>query len=186
MHAWHDTGVIDPILAAGRLPRLAEIAMRDAIVQALARGRLTPRALVDEALMRFERRVARRFGNSVRPALLFAERDRVVRELRAFIDGRLAARLGALHRRSVVATGAAAAPFDAIVRNRRGNAFGVVFRRMPPDGRRLELLRRARTALQTARTPIDGVLLYDFVRGSSKLVSDQSGADRVHRYLRAS
>lgn len=185
MRAWDAAFVMDPILAAGRLPRLAELAMRDAIVQALARGRLTPRALVDEALVRFEGAAARRIGSGIRPALLFAERDRIVRELRSFFDGRLSARLCALERRAFVALGAPAAPFDAIVKSRRGS-YGVVFRRLPADGRRLEVLRRARAALQKTRTPVDGVLLYDFVRSSAKLVLDQPGSDRVYRHLRAS
>lgn len=185
MRACDAAFVMDPILAAGRLPRLAELAMRDAIVQALGRGRLTPRALVDEALVRFERAVARRIGGTIRPALLFTERDRIVRELRCFVDGRLCARLSALERRAFVALGASAAPFDAVVRSRRGT-YGVVFRRLPSDGRRLEVLRRARAALQKTRTPLDGVLLYDFVRARATLVLDHPGAYRVDGYLRAS
>jgi hypothetical protein len=178
--------MVDPILAAGRLPRLAERAMREAILFALARRRCTPRALIDQALLRFERAAGRSATGAARPCVLFAERDRIVRELRAFIDSRLAARLAALHRRSLSATGRAAAPFDAIVRNRRGRTYGVVFRRVPPDGRRLELLRRAQTALEGAGTPVDGVLLYDFVRANAKLVLHQPRADRVDCYLRAS
>lgn len=176
---------MDPLLAARRLPRIAELAMRTAIVRSLARGRLTPRALVDESLLRFETVVARQLG-SVRPALLFAERDRIARELRAFVDGRLAARLAALRAHQIVSAGRAAAPFDLIVRNPRGRTFGVVFRRFPEGGRRLDLLRRVRAALQTARTPLDGVLVYDFVRASARLVLNQARANRVDRYLRAS
>lgn len=159
--------------------------MRHAILQALARGRLTPRVLVDAALVRFERTVARCIGGAVRPALLFAERDRIVRELRWFTDGRLAARLRALDRRALVALGSSAAPFDAIVSGSRGR-YGVLFRRLPPDGRRLEILRRARAALQKTRTPVDGALIYDFVRGRATLVLNQPGAYRVDRHLRAS
>jgi hypothetical protein len=177
---------MDPILAAGRLPRLAERSMRDAIVQALERGRLLPRALVDGALVRFERAVRRSTGDAARPCVLFAERDRIVRELRTFVDGRLAARMNALRVRDLVATGSRAAPFDAIVRNRRGRVYGIVFRRLPADGRRLDVLQRVRVALKAARTPLDGVLLYDFSGGRATLVSNQSGANSVYRHLRAS
>ncbi|HTX58497.1 MAG TPA: hypothetical protein VMV65_05085 [Alphaproteobacteria bacterium] len=176
---------MDPLLAAERLPRLAERAMRDAIVTCLSMDRLTPRMLVDRALVSFESAVKRALG-AVRPAPLFVERDRIARELRAFVDGRLAARLRALRRADVVAAGSRAAPFDLVVRNRRGRLYAVVFRRLPRDGRRLVLLQRIRTTLQTAtRTPVDGVLVYDFSRGAA-LVLHQAGAQRVHRYLRAS
>ncbi len=177
---------MDPLLVAGRLPRLADRAMRSAIVRAVSRGRMTPRALIDDALVRFESAAARKCGSGVRPALLFAERDRIVRELRGFVDGKLAVRLGALRRDQLVAAAAAAAPFDLIVRNRHGRTYGVLFRRLPTDGRRLEVLQRVHAALKTARTPVDGVLLYDFVRSRARLVLDESGAERVHRYLRAS
>lgn len=175
---------MDPLLAAARLPRLAERAMRHAITGALAEGRITPRTIVDRALIGFES-VAAQLG-VVRPTLLFAERDRIARELRAFVDGRLAGRLRALRRTAIVATGAAAAPFDIVVRNRRGRTYAVVFARLPRDGRRLPLLQRIRATLQTAtRTPIDGVLVYDFSRGKTVLLNE-SGAQRVNRYLRAS
>src|SRR5580704_14048613 len=101
---------MDPILAAERLPKLAARAMRSAIVAAALRPPrggpvrgVTHRSLVNDALIRFERGVQRIASSGIRPALLFAERDRIVRELRAFIDGRLAARLFALRRRDVVA-----------------------------------------------------------------------------------
>ena len=176
---------MDALLAAERLPRIAQRAMRVAIVTCLAEQRMTPRALVDRALVVFEATVNSRLGD-VRSALLFGERDRIVRELRSFVDGRLAARLRALRRVDLVAAGSGAAPFDLVVRNRRGRLYGVVFRRLPRDGRRLSLLQRIRAAVRTAtRTPVDGVLVYDFSRGSA-LRLDQAGTQRMDRDLRAS
>lgn len=174
---------MDPLLAAKRLPRLAERAMRAAICTACTQVHMTPRSLVDGALVRFEA-AARRAGG-VRPALLFAERDRIVRELRAFIDGRLAARLRALRRGDMLAIGRRAAPFDMLVRNRRGRVYALLFRRLPRDGRRLELFAKIRTAAKAARTPVDGVLLYDFSRGVVVRLH-QTGPQSVDRYLRAS
>ena len=79
---------MDPFLAAKRLPKLSERAMREAIVSvSLARehgARVAgPRMLADEALVRFERFV-RRAGRAIRPALLFAERDRILADLQTF------------------------------------------------------------------------------------------------------
>src|ERR1700678_3700574 len=102
---------MDTLLAAQRLPRLAQRAMRAAIAAALGRGQLTPSAAIGRALVRFEAALVNR---GVRPALLFAERDRIVRELRAFLESRLAVRLRALPRRSFVASGSAAAPVAAL------------------------------------------------------------------------
>jgi hypothetical protein len=174
---------MDPLLAAVRLPRLAERAMRAAILGALSQGRMSARSLIDRALVGFEG-AARRHAR-VRPALIFAERDRIVRELRAFVDGRLAARLRAVARRDIVAIGTAAAPFDLLVRNRRGQRFAVLFLRLPRDGRRLELFARIGASAKAARTPIDGVLVYDFARGAVVRLHEPS-AQRVNRYLRAS
>jgi hypothetical protein len=155
---------MDPILAAQRLPRIAERAMRDAAVVAAGRGRrVTPRVLINDALIRFERSVQRVAGEGIRPSLLFAERDRIVSELRRFIETRLAARLFALRRRDVLAVGAGAAPFDAIVRGKRGGSFGVVFRRLAKDGRRLETMRAMRTAAHDFQGErLTGILVYDF------------------------
>ncbi|HEV7178440.1 MAG TPA: hypothetical protein VGN11_01110 [Candidatus Baltobacteraceae bacterium] len=179
--------MMDALLAANRLPRLAERAMRGAVLGALARGRLTPRALIDDALLRFERAVGREAPDGIRPSLLFGERDRIVRELRGFIDGRLAARLAALRRRDVIAAGRDASPFDLIVRNRHGRQYAVILRRLPPDGRRLELLRRMHVAAQaTARIALHGVLVYDFSNGVARLLLDDAGANGVYRHLRAS
>ena len=176
-------GAMDALLAAERLPRLAERAMRAAITAELGRGSLTPRAVVDRALVIFEAAAGHR---GVRPALLFGERDRIVRELHAFLQSRLATRLRALPLRRLVAAGAAAAPFSALVRGRRGRIYAVVFARLPNDGRRLPILQRMRAAVPTAtRTPVDGVLVYDFSRGIA-LRLYQAGAQRVYRYLRAS
>ena len=87
--------VMDPLLAVSRLPKLAERAMRASVVAALERRRVTPRVLINDALMRFERAIQNEAPEGIRPALLFTERDRIVRELRGFIDGRVAARLAA-------------------------------------------------------------------------------------------
>ena len=176
---------MDSLLAAQRLPRLAERAMRVAIGAALRRGQLTPRAVIDCALLTLEASLARR-AIAVRPGLLLRERERVVRELHAFLESRLAARLRALPRRRLCATGRAASPFDAIVRNHRGCTYAVVFARLPDDGRRLAILQRMRAALQTAtRTPVDGVLVYDFSR-AAVLRLDEARAQSVYRDLRAS
>jgi hypothetical protein len=175
---------MDPLLAAARLPRLAERAMRVAIAGALTAGATTPRALVDRALVEFETSVTRL--GAVRPALLFAERDRIACELGAFVESRLAHRLRAQSRSAIVAAGRAAFPFDIVVRNRRAQTYAVVLRRLPRDGRRLAVLQGIRAGVQTAtRTPVDGVLVYDFSRGTAVLL-DQTGTQRVYRYLRAS
>jgi hypothetical protein len=175
---------MDPILAAARLPRLAQRAMRIAIAGALTSGVMTPRALVDRALIEFEASVAR--IGAVRPALLFVERDRIARELRVFVESRMARRLRAQARSAIVAAGRPALPFDIVVRNRRGETYAVVLRRLPRDGRRLAIFQRIRAAVQTAtRTPLDGVLVYDFSRGTAVLL-DQPRTQRVYRYLRAS
>lgn len=178
---------MDALIAAKRLPRLAEMAMRNAVLAAMARGRMTPRTLVDDALIRFERAVGRHASSGVRPALLFAERDRVVTELRAFIAGRLSLRLAALQRRDIVALGRGAAPFDAIVRGPLGRCYGVVMRRLPKGGQRLEALRRIRMELyKEKRTPVAGILVYDFTTGVVRVLLDDSGAQRVDGHLRAS
>lgn len=164
--------MMDPILLAQRLPKLAERAMREAIVAlSLAResgGRsVSQRALADDALIRFERLVQGVASDGVRPALLFAERDRIVRELRTFATSRLASRLFAVRARDVVAVGREAGAFDAIVRGRCGGAYGVVFRRLMPDGRRLEAMRAMRRAARDhGGEGLRGVLVYDFSAGS--------------------
>ena len=165
--------MMDPILLAERLPKLSERAMRNAIVaHSLFRGtsaarRVTQRGLVDDALMRFERMVQRVAGDGIRPALLFAERDRILGDLRRFVQSRLASRLFAVRRRDVVALAAGASPFDAIVRGRRGGLYGVVFKRLPRDGRRLETMRAIRAAARDrAGEHLRGVLVYDFNAGT--------------------
>lgn len=164
---------MDPLLAVSRLPKLAERAMRASVVGALERGRITPRGVINDALMRFERDVQREAPDGVRPALLFTERDRIVRELRGFIDGRLAARLASLRYRDIIATAGRCAPFDAVVRNRFGHAYALVLRRAPADGARLELIRRIATATQRySKVPLRGTLLYDFASGSARLIRE--------------
>jgi hypothetical protein len=151
--------------------------MRVAICVSLERGRVTPRALIDEALVRFERAVAIHVPDGVRPASLFAERDRIVRELHAFIGSRLAARLAALARRDLIAAGARAKPFDAIVRNRRGRYYGLAIRRVPNDGSRLEWLRQVAEAGAVIRKwPISGVLVYDLDDARTQRVDRNLGA----------
>jgi hypothetical protein len=164
---------MDALLLADRLPKLAERAMRSAILAAAfsrARGdqrRVTYRALIDDALVRFERASLRIGSDGIRPALLFAERDRIVAELRRFLESRLASRLFAVRRRDIVALGRDAAPFDASVRGRRGGIYGVVFRRLARDGRRLEAMRAIRAAASgSSELQLQGVLVYDFASGS--------------------
>jgi hypothetical protein len=163
---------MDPILVAQRLPKLAERAMREAIVSlSLSRERGAPyptqRVLADDALIRFEGMVQRVARDGIRPALLFAERDRIVGELQAFAAGRLASRLFAVRRRDVAAVGQEAGPFDAIVRGRRGGNYGVVFRRLVRDGKRLEAMRAIRSAARAFQGGnLRGVLVYDFTTGT--------------------
>jgi hypothetical protein len=103
----------------------------------------------------------------VRPALLFAERDRIVGDLQKFVAGRLASRLFAVRRRDVVAVGQEAGAFDAIVRGRRGGIYGVVLRRLARDGKRLEAMRAIRAAAGAYRgESLRGILVYDFATGT--------------------
>jgi hypothetical protein len=73
-----------------------------------------------------------------------------------------------LRKRDVIAIGRAAAPFDAVVRGRRGGSYGVVFRRLASDGRRLDTMRTIQHAAQRARIgqPLRGILVYDFRSGT--------------------
>ena len=136
---------MDPLLAARHLPALADRAVRDAIVAALGSGRRPALpALTEEALLRFERAVQLKALDGVRPALLFAQRDRILRVVRTVCAAEVTARLFRVHRRDLAATGASARPFDAIVRARDGSLHAVVWRALPVDGRRLERLRGAR------------------------------------------
>lgn len=162
---------MDPLLAADRLPILAENAMRAAVARQIASRRLAPRTLIDDALLRFEGEVSRMARDGVRPGLLFAERNRMVDELRRFIDSRLAARLFALRRGEVILCGPGAAPFEAIVRGRRGGVYGVALRRLRADGNRLVVLRTIRTAAQSHRRAVlAGALVYDFATGTHRLL----------------
>jgi hypothetical protein len=128
--------------------------MRRALLAALMRhGRRQLGPIVTEALAGFERMVERRIRGNARPALLFAQRNRIVRGLKAFLSSRSAARLFALPRRALVAAGSAASPFDSIVRGRDGRLHAVIFRSIPSDARRLELYRCTRTAANRAGGP---------------------------------
>jgi hypothetical protein len=171
--------MLDPLLIADRLPKLAERAMRDAILAGVMQARrLSQRALVDDALVRFEGMVACAAPDGIRPAVLFAERDRIVCDLGRFARSRLAGRLFAIHREAVAAVDDRAQPFDAIVRARRGGLYGVVLRRLPNDGRRLESMRALRGAAAAfRRAHLLGVLVYDF--GSGRVRTLRCGARPV-------
>ncbi len=156
---------MDALLAAERLPKLADRAMRDAItIQATLHGRPTLRALVDTALRRFEFYVQCRHRDGVRPALLFAQRDRIVTCIRRFTGSRLAKRLERLERCEITAAGIDASPFDIIVRARNGALHAIVLRTLAHDARRLDSLRLARLLL-TKRNEVASVLLYDLESG---------------------
>lgn len=168
MRSGYGEWAMDSLLAADRFPILAERAARRAIAGALAAGRVTPRSLVNEALLRFERAVSSASPNGVRPTLLFAERDRIVTELGLFLRSRLAARIFAIRRRDLVAVGRGAAPFDAVVRGHRAELYAVAMRRLPLDARRLEVFRRIREAARLWQPHrLRGVLVYDL--GSGRL-----------------
>lgn len=170
---------MDPLLAAEMLPRLADLAMRGAVTAALRAGRHpTVRALVDDALVRFERCVQAKARDGVRPALLFTQRDRILGAMRAFLSARSAARLFALLPRNVIAAGKAAAPFDAIVRGRDGRAHAVVLRAVPRDGGRLELFRRIRAAATLWRSErLASVVVFDLNGSAARVlrVSNSAG-----------
>ncbi len=148
--------------------------MREAMISlSLSRERgatfPTQRVLADDALIRFEGMVQRVARDGIRPALLFAERDRIVGELQAFVVSRLASRLFAVRRRDVAAVGQEAGPFDAVVRGRRGGNYGVVFRRLVRDGKRLEAMRAIRGAARAyGGGELRGVLVYDFTTGTMR------------------
>ncbi|HVA34132.1 MAG TPA: hypothetical protein VNG31_08300 [Candidatus Baltobacteraceae bacterium] len=180
---------MDALLLANRLPKLAEAAMRHAILNLVCDGsvrvpRLAQRLLVDAALLSFEARVRRVAANGIRPALLFAERDRVVQELSRFARSRLATRLFAVRRRDLIALARAARPFDAVVRGPRG-FYGVVFRRLAPGAGRLETVRAIRlAALAYGRCRLHGVVIYDLSSGKLQRLND-TGAQSPHRNLRS-
>ena len=158
---------MDPLLAARRLPALADRAVRDALVGALGSSpTATPAALADDALRRFERAVRSIAPRGVRPALLFALRDRIVRTARSC---EASGGIFRVPRRDVVALGALARPFDAIVRGRGGALHAVVWRRLPRDGRRLERLRVARAwaAREHRCGALAGVVLIDLDTGTA-------------------
>jgi hypothetical protein len=161
---------MDPLLAANAIPRLADLAMRRALLAALVRsGRPQLGPIATQALADFERRVERKMRGNPRPALLFTQRNRIVRGLKAFLSSRGAARLFALPRRALVATGAAAGPFDTIVRGSDGRLHAVIFRSAPNDTRRLELYRRIHAAAAKAGGPaVATVTLYNLDGGPAR------------------
>jgi len=161
---------MDPLLAADMLPRLADLAMRRAVAAALRAGkRPTLPALVDDALVRFERCVQSKARDGVRPALLFTQRDRILTAMRTFLSARSSARLFALAARNVIAVGTSAAPFDAIVRGRDGRAHAVVLRAVPRDGRRLDLFRRIRSAAASWRSErLASIVVFDLAGGPAR------------------
>jgi hypothetical protein len=165
---------MDPLLAASRLPALADRAVRDTFVATLAsRRRSALPALVREALLRFERSVALKAPNGVRPSLLFAQRDRILRAIRRLWGAEVTARLFWIHRRDIVASGTSARPFDLIVRARDGALYAVVWRALPTDGRRLERLRAARIwAKRGHRTgTLAGIVIVDLQTGLARVVT---------------
>lgn len=174
----HHSLEMDALAAAKRLPRVADAAMRNAVIAALASGRKpTLSALVGDALVRFERAVQLKTPDGVRPALLFAQRDRILRGLRAFFELRVATRLFAVRERDRIAIGSAAKPFDAIVRGRDGRFHAIVLRAIPRDGRKLDLFRRVRVAAQNCRTAvIESVVVCDLDGGRSRRLRVEGGA----------
>jgi hypothetical protein len=169
---------MDPLLAAQRLPRIADAAMRNAVVAALASGkRPTLSALVGDALVRFERAVQLKTPDGIRPALLFAQRDRILRGLRGFLELRVAARLFGVRSRDLIAVGSAAKPFDAIVRGRDGHFHAVVLRAIPRDGRRLDLFRRIRVAARNCKAAvIESIVVCDLDGGRSRRLRVEGGS----------
>lgn len=165
---------MDALLVATRLPALAERTVRRAILSSLANRTLTPRSVIDASLLHFERAISRVAADGIRPSLLFAERDRIVRDLKRFLDSRLAIRLAALHPRNVLSRGRAARPFDAIVRGRDGRSYALVVRTLGDANRRLRLLRDVRNALAAMPNAPDGVLVYDAATAQLALVRERA------------
>jgi hypothetical protein len=165
--------VNDPVLLAKTLPQLGETAMRDAVRHVLLHRNRPPTvsALANEALVRFEALVQAAAAEGVRPAALFAERDRIVSELRRFASSRLASRCFGIARRNVLAAGAQARPFDAIVRGRDGAPYGLSLRRLPSGPERLAALPTVTPERTTGRGErISGVVTYDFRTGTTHVV----------------
>jgi hypothetical protein len=131
----------------------------------------TERALANEALVRFEALVQAAAAEGVRPAALFAERDRIVSELRRFAGSKLAARCFSVARRNVLAAGERARPFDALLRGRDGAPYGLALRRLPAGADRLTALAGARpqgSGLESEAAR--GVVTYDFRSGKTHVV----------------
>ncbi len=176
----YGTEIMDPLQAAGRIPKIAQRSMRDAALAPTRRGDPPGRRLVEAALLGFERSVEREGLGIVERALLFAERDRMVREMSAFASSQLAARLFSLSADRILA-GSHAAPFDAVVSDRRGRRYGVVMRRLSKTSGRLEMYRRVREAAAAATQPIKAVVLYDWVSGATRVVPAVEGGLSTRR-----
>ncbi len=180
---------MDPLIAVLRLPRVADAAMRNAILTTIGRGRRPPAGeLVGEALVRFERAIQMKAPDGIRPALLFAQRDRILTGLRRFLELRIAGRLFAVRPRDIVAIGGGAKPFDVVVRGKDGKVHAVIFRAIPRDGRKLELFRRVRTAAQRYRAAtLESVIVCDLEGGRSRRLglAGDSDAQGHYRDLRA-
>jgi hypothetical protein len=184
---------MDPLEAAGRLPHLAQRSMRDAVCAYLGvAGRAPARRLIDSALIRMDRWLERGESAPGLAPLVFAERDRVVREMGTFLASRLASRLFALAPGRVMA-GAHAAPFDAIVGSRAGAFYGIVMRRLEANASRLQTYQRVRSAALACDRDIAAVVVYDWSSGATRVVSAarrgdrlrEAGAKRHDRDLRA-
>jgi hypothetical protein len=154
--------------------------MRAAVAAVLLQRRMpTERALANEALVRFEALVQGAAAEGVRPASLFAERDRIVSELRRFAGSKLAARCFNVARRNVLAAGDRAKPFDALLRGRDGAAYGLALRRLPAGADRLTALANARP--QAGGPPAEtlrGIVTYDFRSGKTHVVRFERAARR--------
>jgi hypothetical protein len=179
--------VNDPVLVAKTLPGLGEAAMRAAVAAALAkRAPITERWLANEALVRFEASVQALASDGVRPSALFAERDRIVSQLRRFAKSKLAARCFSVARRNVLAAGRNALPFDALIRGRDGAPYALTLRRLPLGPERLAVLPTAHTPANGSwREPVRGVVTYDFQTGKTSVVRFTRGRSARATALRS-
>ncbi|HUY11125.1 MAG TPA: hypothetical protein VMV73_02565 [Candidatus Dormibacteraeota bacterium] len=164
---------MDLLELAALLPKLTARVARDVIVDALgAPGRFHERALVAASVARFEALLARDIADGVRPGLLFEQRDLLALRLRTFARTPLARRLGRLRRASVLRRGAAAKPFDALLRTRAGRVLALLVRPMPTGEARLDIYRAARGAIERfeGREPLVALMLIDPLSGASQIL----------------
>jgi hypothetical protein len=150
--------------------------MRAAVTAVILQRRRPPTvsALANEALVRFESLVQSAAAEGVRPASLFAERDRIVSELRRFAGSRLASRCFGLARRNVLSAGRESRPFDAVIRGRDGDLYGLTLRRLTAGAARLaELPTVGAESVGGRGEPIRGVVTYDFRTGKTHVVRHQ-------------